>query len=130
MNRSSKTRLLIRRFFALYIISSTIFSVVREISTGDIQNTLGGAIVGVFIFYFLWRIPKSIKEEIKIETTSIDSEFNETSTSEEIYIDDGDLISQNETVEFQKRKISKSFNPIKDKDNIISKMFKGNTERY
>lgn len=130
MNRSSKTRLLIRRFFALYIISSTIFSVVREISTGDIQNTLGGAIVGVFIFYFLWRIPKSIKEEIKIETTSIDSEFYETSTSEEIYIDDGDLISQNETVEFQKRKISKSFNPIKDKDNIISKMFKGNTERY
>lgn len=130
MNRSSKTRLLIRRFFALYIISSTIFSVVREISTGDIQNTLGGAIVGVFIFYFLWRIPKSIKEEIKIETTSIDSEFYETSTSEEIYIDDGDLISQNETVEFQKRKISKSFNPIKDKENIISKMFKGNTERY
>jgi len=130
VNRSSKTRLLIRRFFALYIISSTIFSVVREISTGDIQNTLGGAIVGVFIFYFLWRIPKSIKEEIKIETTSIDSEFYETSTSEEIYIDDGDLISQNETVEFQKRKISKSFNPIKDKENIISKMFKGNTERY
>ena len=67
---------------------------------------------------------------MKIETTSIDSEFNETSTSEEIYIDDGDLISQNETVEFQKRKISKSFNPIKDKENIISKMFKGNTERY
>lgn len=130
MNRSSKTRVLIRRFFALYIISSTIFSVVREISTGNIQNTLGGAIVGVVIFYFLWRIPKSIKEEMKIETTSIDSEFNETSTSEEIYIDDGDLISQNETVEFQKRKISKSFNPIKDKENIISKMFKGNTERY
>ena len=91
MNRSSKTRVLIRRFFALYIVSSTIFSVVREISTGNIQNTLGGAIVGVVIFYFLWRIPKSIKEEMKIETTSIDSEFNETSTSEEIYIDDGDL---------------------------------------
>ena len=77
MQRNSKVRLTVRRFFALFFLSSIIFGIITDFSSGNIEDTLGGSIVGFFIVYLLWRKPKSIKEETKEETTSIDNEFNE-----------------------------------------------------
>jgi len=80
MQRNSKVRITVRRFFALFILSSTIYGIYADLLRGaNIEDTLGGSIVGFVIFYFLWRKPKSIREETKEETTSIDNEFNEQS---------------------------------------------------
>ena len=68
MQRNSKVRLTVRRFFALFFLSTIIFGIITDISSGNIEDTLGGSIVGFFIVYLLWRKPKSIKEETKEET--------------------------------------------------------------
>ena len=130
MQRNSKVRLTVRRFFALFFLSSIIFGIITDFSSGNIEDTLGGSIVGFFIVYLLWRKPKSIKEETKEETTSIDNEFNEQTIplEEELDIDDFSLESDN--IPSQNAKPTKKFNPIKDKESIFSRIFRGNTERY
>ena len=130
MQKNSKVRLTVRRFFALFLLSTTIFGIITDISSGNIEDTLGGSIVGFFIVYLLWRKPKSIKEETKVETTSIDNEFNEQSIpiEEELYIDNSSYEPNN--IPSQNAKPSKKFNPIKDKESIFSRIFRGKTERY
>ena len=130
MQRNSKVRLTVRRFFALFFLSSIIFGIITDFSSGNIEDTLGGSIVGFFIVYLLWRKPKSIKEETKEETTSIDNEFNEQTIplEEELNIDDFSFESDN--IPSQNAKPTKKFNPIKDKESIFSRIFRGRTDRY
>ena len=130
MQRNSKVRLTVRRFFALFFLSSIIFGIITDISSGNIEDTLGGSIVGFFIVYLLWRKPKSIKEETKEETTSIDNEFNEQTIplEEELNIDD--FFFESDNIPSQNAKPTKKFNPIKDKESIFSRIFRGRTDRY
>jgi len=130
MQKNSKVRLTVRRFFALFLLSTTIFGIITDISSGNIEDTLGGSIVGFFIVYLLWRKPKSIKEETKEETTSIDNEFNEQSIpiEEELNIDNSSY--EPNSIPSQNAKPRNKFNPIKDKESIFSRIFRGKTERY
>ena len=130
MQRKSKVRLTVRRIFALFFLSTIIFGIITDISSGNIEDTLGGSIVGFFIVYLLWRKPKSIKEETKEETTSIDNEFNEQSIpiEEELNIDNSSYEPNN--IPSQNPKPSNKFNPIKDRESIFSRIFRGKTERY
>mgnify|MGYP001422949203 FL=1 len=130
MQRNSKVRLTVRRFFALFFLSSIIFGIITDFSSGNIEDTLGGSIVGFFIVYLLWRKPKSIKEETKEETTSIDNEFNEQTIPLEEELDIDDFSFESDNIPSQNAKPTKKFNPIKDKESIFSKIFRGNTERY
>ena len=130
MQRNSKVRLTVRRFFALFFLSSIIFGIITDFSSGNIEDTLGGSIVGFFIVYLLWRKPKSIKEETKEETTSIDNEFNEQSVPIEEDFDLDDFSYEPDNIPSQNAKPTKKFNPIKDKESIFSRIFRGNTERY
>ena len=130
MQKNSKVRLTVRRFFALFLLSTTIFGIITDISSGNIEDTLGGSIVGFFIVYLLWRKPKSIKEETKEETTSIDNEFNEQSIpiEEELNIDNSSY--EPNSIPSQNAKPRNKFNPIKDKESIFSRIFRGRTDRY
>ena len=130
MQKNSKVRLTVRRFFALFLLSTTIFGIITDISSGNIEDTLGGSIVGFFIVYLLWRKPKSIKEETKEETTSIDNEFNEQSIpiEEELNIDNSSY--KPNSIPSQNAKPRNKFNPIKDKESIFSRIFRGRTDRY
>ena len=130
MQRNSKVRLTVRRFFALFFLSSIIFGIITDFSSGNIEDTLGGSIVGFFIVYLLWRKPKSIKEETKEETTSIDNEFNEQTIPLEEDLDIDDFSFESDNIPSQNAKPTKKFNPIKDKESIFSRIFRGNTERY
>ena len=125
MQKNSKVRLTVRRFFALFLLSTTIFGIITDISSGNIEDTLGGSIVGFFIVYLLWRKPKSIKEETKEETTSIDNEFNEQSIpiEEELNIDNSSY--EPNSIPSQNSKPRNKFNPIKDKESIFSRIFRG-----
>ena len=130
MQRNSKVRLTIRRFFALFFLSSIIFGIITDFSSGNIEDTLGGSIVGFFIVYLLWRKPKSIKEETKEETTSIDNEFNEQTIPLEEELDIDDFSFESDNIPSQNAKPTKKFNPIKDKESIFSRIFRGRTDRY
>ena len=130
MQRNSKVRLTVRRFFALFFLSSIIFGIITDFSSGNIEDTLGGSIVGFFIVYLLWRKPKSIKEETKDETISIDNEFNEQTIPPEGELDIDDFSYEPDNIPSQNVKPSKKFNPIKDKESIFSRIFRGKTERY
>ena len=130
MQRNSKVRLTIRRFFALFFLSTIIFGIITDISSRNIEDTLGGSIVGFFIVYLLWRRPKSIKEKTKEETTSIDNEFNEQSIPLEDELDIDDLSFEPENIPSQNAKPNNKYNPIKDKESIFSRIFRGKTDRY
>ena len=130
MQRNSKVRLTVRRFFALFFLSSIIFGIITDFLTGNIEDTLGGSIVGFFIVYLLWRKPKSIKEETKEETTSIDNEFNEQTIPLEEELDIDDFSFESDNIPSQNAKPTKKFNPIKDKESIFSRIFRGRTDRY
>ena len=123
-------RLTIRRFFALFFLSTIIFGIITDISSRNIEDTLGGSIVGFFIVYLLWRKPKSIKEKTKEETTSIDNEFNEQSIPLEDELDIDDLSFEPENIPSQNAKPNNKYNPIKDKESIFSRIFRGKTDRY
>ena len=126
MQGKSKARLTIRRFFALFFLSTVIFGIFTDISSGNIEDTLGGSVVGFFIVYLLWRKPKSIKEE----TTAIDNEFNEQSVPLEDELDIVDISFETENIDPQNSKPNNKLNPIKDKESIFSRIFRGRTERY
>ena len=130
MQRNSKVRLTVRRFFALFFLSTIIFGIITDISSGNIEDTLGGSIVGFFIVFLLWRKPKSIKEVTKEQTTSIDNEFNEQSLVIEEDIDVDDFSYEPDNIPSQNVKPSTKFNPIKDKESIFSRIFRGRTDRY
>jgi hypothetical protein len=130
MQGKSKARLTIRRFFALFFLSTVIFGIFTDISSGNIEDTLGGSVVGFFIVYLLWRKPKSIKEETNKATTSIDNEFNEQSISFEEELDMVDFSNESENIDPQNAKPNNKLNPIKDKESIFSRIFRGRTERY
>ena len=130
MQRKSKVRLTVRRIFALFFLSTIIFGIITDISSGNIEDTLGGSIVGFFIVYLLWRTPKSIKEETKEETTSIDNEFNEQTIPPEGELDIDDFSYEPDNIPSQNVKPSTKFNPIKDKESIFSRIFRGRTDRY
>ena len=130
MQRNSKVRLTVRRFFALFFLSTIIFSIITDISSGNIEDTLGGSIVGFIFVYLLWRKPKSIKEETREETTSIDNEFNEQSVPIEEQLDMDDFSYEPDNTPSQKVKPGNKYNPIKDKESIFSRIFRGRTDRY
>jgi len=130
MQRKSRVRLTVRRIFALFFLSTIIFGIITDISSGNIEDTLGGSIVGFFIVYLLWRKPKSIKEETKEETTSIDNEFNEQTIPSEGELDVDGFSYEPDNIPSQSVKPSKKFNPIKDKESIFSRIFRGRTDRY
>ena len=130
MQRNSKVRLTVRRFFALFFLSSIIFGIITDISSGNIEDTLAGSIVGFSIVFLLWRKPKSIKEETKEETTSIDNEFNEQSVPLEEALDIDDFSYEPDNIPSQNAKPGNKFNPIKGKESIFSRIFRGRTDRY
>ena len=112
MQGKSKARLTIRRFFALFFISKVLFGIFTDISSGNIEDTLGGSVVGFFIVYLLWRKPKSINEETNEETTSIDNKFNEQSIPFEDELDINDFSYESENIDPQIAKPNNKLNPI------------------
>ena len=75
-------------------------------------------------------LSKSIKEETREETTSIDNEFNEQTIPSEGELDVDSFSYEPDNIPSQSVKPSKKFNPIKDKESIFSRIFRGRTDRY
>ena len=130
INSKISIALVIRRFFAIFIFFSIAFGIVDDFLSGNFTgDSISGAFVGLVVVYFLLRTPKrlrtAINEDVITENLEKDEDIYDKETLEEFKKFDTE--SKNTIKEVQNKN---SFNPVKDEDNFLARMFKGRTDRY
>ena len=126
--------LIIRRFFAIFILISTASGIVAEIETGTFSNeTFGGVFVSLLIAYYLARSPRNKTQSSNVDVESNNDELGDEIEMEELLEEFEESLEEMESEEIQSNykteKVSKS-NPVKDKQSILSRIFQGKTDRY
>ena len=122
--------LVIRRFFAVFVFFSVAFGIVDDFLSGNFTgDSISGAFVGLVVVYFLSRTPKSLRtknnEDVITENLEKDEDIYDEETLEEFKKFDTE--SKKTIKEVQNKN---SYNPVKDEDNFLARMFKGRTDRY
>ena len=135
----------IRRFFAIFLLFSTIQGVISDYEKGvPLSEIISGAVLMVIIVFFLVKPAK--KKNKPLEGENLDSEkFDEPITIDENFdnmntfdveeqFEDIEDFSDNQPTEVSKdnykQKKVKRNNPINDKQSLLSRIFQGKTERY
>jgi len=129
-NPKISTVLVLRRFFAGFVFFSIAFGIIDDFRTENFtEDSVSGALVGLVIVYFLSRTPKRLRastnEDISTEKIEKDEDIYDEETLEEFEKFDSEYTSMNKEV-----KNTNSYNPVKDDENILARMFKGRTDRY
>tara|TARA_Y100001935_G_scaffold210922_1_gene181004 strand:+ start:357 stop:761 length:405 start_codon:yes stop_codon:yes gene_type:complete len=134
MNTDRRTSItisiIIRRIFAIFLFTSIASGIITDFLYGNItSDSVFGAIVGLVIVFFLLRRPRKFKtvsnEEVKGNTVEEDKDIYDEETLKEFEKFDYELNDVNDVV-IEK----KSFSPVKDEENILSRMLRGRTDRY
>jgi len=126
--------LIIRRFFAIFILFSTISGVVSAVETNSFNDdVIGGVFVSLLIIYYLARSPKKIRKnsDVDIETTEIEELEGDVDMEEllEEYSASLEDVESDKEIIYRTDKAKKS-NPVRDKQGILSRIFQGKTDRY
>ena len=123
-----------RRIIAIFLIFSTASGVIDELTEyGNLtDDAVGGVIITVIIVYFLLRNPKKKFKKTKIQNkdTEImgDIENLEIETTEVKSEDDkSNTFSRNS--KNIKSPSTSSYSPINDRETLITRMFKGKSDR-
>ena len=122
--------LIIRRFFAIFILFSTASGIVAQIETGTFTNeTFGSAFVSLLIAYYLARSPrnKTQSSDVGVESNSDEVPMEELLEEFEESLEEMD--SEEIETNYEPGRVNKS-NPVKDKQSILSRIFLGRTDRY
>lgn len=123
-----------RRIIAIFLIISTASGVIDELTEyGNLtDDAVGGVIITIIIVYFLLRNPKKKFEKNKIRNK--DSEIVEDLKNLEI--ETTEVKSENDksnTFSRNSKNINPpstySYSPINDKETLITRMFKGKSDR-
>ena len=123
-----------RRIIAIFLIISTASGVIDELTEyGNLtDDAVGGVIITIVIVYFLLRNPKKKIEKTKIRNK--DSEIVED--IEDLEIETTEVRSENDKSNTFSRKSkniispsTSSYSPINDKESLITRMFKGKSDR-
>ena len=122
--------LVLRRFFAGFVLLSIAFGIIDDFRTGNFTGeSVSGALVGLVIVYFLSRIPNNLRastnEDVSTEKIEKDEDIYDEKTLEEFEKFDSEYTNINKEV-----KNTNSYNPVKDEENFLARMFKGRTDRY
>lgn len=135
----------IRRFFAIFLLFSTIQGVISDYEKGvPLSEIIPGAVLMVIIVFFL--VKPSKKKNKTLEVENLDSEkFDEPITIDENFdnmntfdveeqFEDIEDFSDNQPTEitnnnYKQKKVRRN-NPINDKQSMLSRIFQGKTERY
>ncbi len=134
MNTDRRTSItisiIIRRIFAIFLFTSIASGIITDFLYGNItSDSVFGAIVGLVIVLFLFRRPRKFKtvsnEEVKGNTVEEDKDIYDEETLKEFEKFDYELNDVNDVVIDKK-----SFSPVKDEENILSRMLRGRTDRY
>ena len=126
--------LIIRRFFAIFIIFSTASGIVAQIETGSFTNeTFGSAFVSLLIAYYLARSPRNNTQSSNVGDKSNSDEVEDEIPMDELLEEFEESLEEIESEEIQtnykSEKVNKS-NPVSDKQSILSRIFQGKTDRY
>ena len=126
--------LIIRRFFAVFILFSTISGVVAAVETNSFNDdVIGGVFVSLLIIYYLARSPRKNRtnSDVDIETTEIEDLEDDEGMEEllEEYKASLEDIESEENIIYRTDNVNKS-NPVSDKQGILSRIFQGKTDRY
>ena len=126
--------LIIRRFFAIFIIFSTASGIVAQIETGTFTNeTFGSAVVSLLIAYYLARSPRTNTQSSDVSVESNSDEFNDDVDMEELLEEFEESLEEMDYEEietnYEPERVNKN-NPVKDKQSILSRIFQGRTDRY
>lgn len=126
--------LIIRRFFAIFIIVSTFSGVIAQIETGTFTNeTFGSAFVSLLIAYYLARSPRNKTQSSKMDVKGNNDELGDEIQMEELLDEFEESLEEMESEEIQTNYQServKKRNPVKDEQSILSRIFQGKTDRY
>ena len=126
--------LIIRRFFAIFILFSTASGIVAQIDTGTYTNeTFGSAFVSLLIAYYLARSPRNKTQSTDVGVESNNDEFDDDVDMDALLEEFEESLEEMESNEIQTNykpeRVTKS-NPVKDKQSILSRIFQGRTDRY
>ena len=129
-NSKISIALVIRRFFAIFVFFSIAFGIIDDFLSGNFTgDSISGAFVGLVVVYFLSRTPESLRtknnEDVITENLEKDEDIYDEETLEEFKKLDTE--SKNTFKDMQNKN---SYNPVKDDDNFLARMFKGRTDRY
>ena len=135
----------IRRFFAIFLLFSTIQGVISDYDKGvPLSEIIPGAVVMVIIIFFLVKPSKKKNKKLEVENfdkekidepIKIDQNFDnmEPSEVEEQFEDIEEFSDSQETEDtknnYKQKKVRRN-NPINDKQSMLSRIFQGKTESY
>ena len=127
--------LIIRRFFALFILFSTISGVVSAVETNSFNDdVIGGLFVSLLIVYYLARSPRNNRSSNEAEIENSNNDEDDTDFEMEELIEEfeeslEELESEEIQANYKPESVKKS-NPVRDKQSILSRIFQGRTDRY
>ena len=126
--------LIIRRFFAIFIIFSTASGVIAQIESRTFTNeTIGSAFVSLLIAYYLARSPRSNQQNQNTNVEKKNDEFDDDVDMDELLEEFEESLEEMDYEEietnYEPERVNKT-NPVKDKQSILSRIFQGKTDRY
>jgi len=144
--KNKSVGLLIRRFIAGLIFLSVISELIEEISTGNFSGrSLDDLFFGLIIIFFLAFSSRKNKEPEVTENEELSKEIDSISGSEKDRLEDTEIRIKKQSNDFDNTKIELeeleneneinkrvselSYNPVKDSESILARIFKGKTDR-
>ena len=131
--KNSSIGLIIRRFFAIFIIVSTASGAIAQIETGTFTNeTFGSVFVSLLIAYYLARSNRNNRQSSDVKIENNKEEFDDVQMEE--LIDEFEVSLQEVQIEeaktsYKSKRVNKN-NPVKDNQSLLSRIFQGRTDRY
>ena len=126
--------LIIRRFFAIFIIVSTVSGVIAQIESGTLSNeTFGSVFVSLLIAYYLARSPRNNRQNPDVNIENNNEEFGDDVEMEELIEEFEESIQEIQNEESKtsyKSERENKNNPVKDNQSLLSRIFQGRTDRY
>ena len=131
MNKKPKLSLskVIRRFFSIFLLFSIVSGIINDILSGTFSgDSIGGAVGGLVIVFFLSGIGRRSKaptsDDGSKETMEEDKDIYDEETLQEF-----EKFDSEEVVVKESKTTNKSYNPIKDKDSFLVRIFRGRVDR-
>ena len=131
MNKKPKLSLskVIRRFFSIFLLFSIVSGIINDILSGTFSgDSIGGAVGGLVIVFFLSGIGRRSKaptsDDGPKETMEEDKDIYDEETLQEF-----EKYDSEEVVVKEIEKNNKSYNPIKDKESFLVRIFRGRVDR-
>ena len=131
MNKKRKLSLsvVIRRFFSIFLLFSIVSGIINDILSGTFSgDSIGGAVGGLVIVFFLSGIGRRSKtptsDDGSKETVEEDKDIYDEETLQEFEKYDAE-----EVVVKESKTTNKTYNPIKDKDSFLVRIFRGRVDR-